>query len=128
MKSIDLYNYLDDPLKASVSGNNTYLPVRWYSQYLVVAGDDDDTDASFTAVLYRVNHLDTRRVQHSNDSDKRTVRLWNKRRTVTDTFQRSQTIPVSTFAIRLLPIYLFAAIRKTIYTLVDPGMSLLPHH
>jgi len=111
IKSIDLYNYLGDPLKASVSGDNTSLPVRWYSQYLVVAGDDDDTDASFTAVLYRINHLDTRRVQHSNDSDKRTVRLRNKRQNVTDTFQRSQTIPVSTFAICLLPIYLFAAIR-----------------
>lgn len=48
---------------------------RWRARHLVVAGDDDDPDASQTTFLDGVNHLLPGRVQHADHAHKRQVCL-----------------------------------------------------
>jgi len=43
--------------------------------YLVVAGDDNNANSSHTTLLDGVNDFFARGIQHSHQTDKRTVRL-----------------------------------------------------
>ena len=49
------------------------------SRHLVVAGDDNDADAGLAAVLDRVDHLLAGRIQHTDHTDERAVRLQTTR-------------------------------------------------
>ena len=44
-------------------------------RHLVVASDDDDADARFAAIPDCINHLNTRRIEHADNTDKCTVCL-----------------------------------------------------
>ena len=63
--------------------------------YLIVTSDDNDTDTSSTAILYRVKHFSPRRIQHTNTANKGHVSLERNIKTLIETKDISNKLKVS---------------------------------